>query len=470
MALIFALLLASLSGPGFAKVPPRTRSPVTSGNQAIEIDDLDNNPNTTPNANMVQGADAANPDLPFVAGATYIDWNDLALPAGGPPAGKYALIDGTGPADDGFAGTGTSSCLQPDHAAPQKEDVYRAYLANNSQYLYFGLIDKSANGDSRHIILFHKNPLTVGASCAGDGSLISLDLTPSDRIVRATFKPSATEPAAQVYTVVGDPAPMLIDAAANFANTSVWTPGALAINFAVNTTAIPADRLGFGEPNSSPVIAETFGEGAASLAALGVPSCGGQYQVSVITRSSGSGGGEAKDFIGGVYDFGSLAVTGSLTPSCDLAFGYSAQATDQNGANLPDDDVTYEWSCNDGALTFTGKSGTEAPVAAGTYNCTVTATQTSSSCTAAAADLTTTVTRRLQSPFRPTRPDRPAPSRARPDSITATSAPSASLPTRAAVTARTPTAGRAPVRTRPRPATARLPPAQWIFPTATTAR
>jgi hypothetical protein len=120
------------------------------------------------------------------------------------------------------------------------------------------------------------------------------------------------------------------------------------------------------------LVANIFGEGAVSLSSLGISSCGGVYNVSVVTRTTATGNGEAKDYIGGIYDFGSLTVTGSLTPSCQAEFGYSAQAKDQAGNDL-NTGVDYNWSCNNGDLTWSGKAGTQTNVLPATYNCSVTA-------------------------------------------------------------------------------------------------
>jgi len=396
---VFVILAVTLGMAGSgervsAQNPPQQISGYL-GNQAIEIDDLDNNPFTTPNANMVSGSPdtcpgSPDPDCPLLVGFTYIDWNDLAVQTSpyGPPAGKYALIDGTGNSDDSFGGTGGSSCLQPAKSPPPKQDIARAYLANNNQYLYFGLVDGTANGSSRHVILFHQNPVTfANATCAGDGHEMSLDLMPGDRMIVAFFQPSATEPAAVVYSVIDDPLNMLMNDAVNFANTALWLKTDTAVNFAVNTTDIPSDLLGGGVS----LKANIFGEGAVSLASLGITGCGGVYNVSVVTRTTATGSGEAKDYIGGVYDFGSIEVTADLTPSCDAEFDYSAQAKDQAGVSLPDDDVTYAWTCNNGdSLTFTGKSGTQA-ADPDTYTCSLSATQISSGCNATKTDLSVNV-------------------------------------------------------------------------------
>src|SRR5262249_34905470 len=153
--------------------------------------------------------------------------------------------------------------------------------ANNNQFLYFGLVDASPNGDSRHVIIFHKNPIDSGESCAGNGNILRLDLTPQDRMILAIFHPSASEPAARPFSVVGDPANQLIDQASNFSNAALWSPGAPAVNFAVNTTNIPNDVLGGGVAD----VADTFGEGAVSMSDLGINACsGGKFFVTVITR------------------------------------------------------------------------------------------------------------------------------------------------------------------------------------------
>lgn len=360
--------------------------------KGIQIDDLDNDPLTTPDANMTSNPAVAN-DRNLPAGvpafSSYIDWNDLAVQTNGvwgPPPGQYALIDGQGNSDDSFGGTGGSSCLQPAKSPPPKQDVARAYLANNSQYLYFGLVDGTANGSSRHVILFHKNPVVADmtTTCAGDGHEITVQLTPKDRMIVAFFQPSAAEPAGRVFSIADGAdlsAPLLMNDAVNFANPALWTQIDTAVNFAVNTTAIPADLLG-GDVSLK---ASVFGEGAVTLSSLGISSCGGSYYVSVVTRTTATGNGEAKDFIGGKYDFGSISVTADLTPSCLAQFGYSAQAKDVGGSNIADADASYAWACKPNTVTPTGKSGTQA-AAAGNYACTVTATQISSGCTAQASD------------------------------------------------------------------------------------
>lgn len=366
IALVAVLALTLAGQPGAVAQGDLPTISGNIGDNAIEIDDLDDDPNTTPDANLEEGPNpATDPDLPFIVGATYIDWNDLA-PAG---PGEHVFFDPSGPTDDSFAGTSTRSCLQPAHSAPQKEDILRVYMADNGEYLYFGLADLSPSGDSRHVILFHKNPLQLGESCAGDGQQVRLQLTSDDKLIRATFKPSANEPASQVYSVVSPGSTMFIDEAANYSDGALWTPTAAVANFAVNLSDLN-DELGGGVN----VPAETFGEGAVALSDLGVPACGASYYVSIITRSSGSGGGEAKDFVGGVYNFPSIYITGSVTPSCQAEFGYSAQAyyDDAFTMPIPDGDVTYDWTC-DGGVDPMGKSGTQS-AAENMYNCSVTAT------------------------------------------------------------------------------------------------
>jgi hypothetical protein len=398
LVLVLAVTLVGQPSAMSAQGMLQSTVPAISGNigdLAIEIDDLDDNPNTTPDANMTTGGvtddmcsatvitGEEDSHCPYIDTASgYIDWNDLA-PA---DPGEHVFQDGSGSEDDSFAGTSTRSCLQPAHAAPQKEDILRVYMADNGEYLYIGLVDLAPTGDSRHVILFHKNPVQLGEKCAGDGQQMRLQLTADDKLIRATFKPSADEPTSQVYSIVADTLdPMYMDEAANYSNTALWEPTAEVASFAVNLADL-TDDLGGGVS----VPAETFGEAAVALSDLNVSPCG-TYYVSIITRSSGSGGGESKDYVGGIYQFPPIYVTGSLTPSCEEQFGYTAQAYYDDQFTLPiPTGVSYDWTC-DGGVDPQGQSGTQ-PADPGTYNCTVTATLTDApTCTATSAPLSVEV-------------------------------------------------------------------------------
>lgn len=392
---LMLLLAASFVGQPAARVAAASQTDAIQtivgniGNNAIEIDDLDNNPNTTPDADLQVGPPSGvcpgspDPDCPLISGFTYIDWANLA-PA---DPGHFVFYDGTGNTDDSFAGSSTNSCLQPDHAAPQKQDILRVYMADNGQYLYVGLVDLNATGDSRHIILFHKNPVTFGEACSGNGQQMYLQLDPGDKLIRVTFQPSQSEPASQVYSLVHTPGNLYIDQATDFADTTLWQPTAQAANFAANLSVL-TDPLGGG----ASIPAGAFGETAFPLSVLGVPPCGASYNVSVITRSSGSGGGASKDYLGGVYNFPSIYATGSLTGSCTNQISYSAQAYFDAAFQepIPDGQVSYVWTC-DGGLSLSGKSGTVSATP-GTYNCTVLATLINSpSCNATSGNLSATV-------------------------------------------------------------------------------
>lgn len=147
------------------------------------------------------------------------------------------------------------------------------------------------------------------------------------------------------------------------------------INNSINTPAPPWGHVsGQGNWVGGNLERFEFGEAKAPLSLLpGVNSCGGSAYVQLRTRSSSTENSDLKDTTKIFqFEFGGPSTSGSLTPSCDLDFGYSA--VNATGGTGP---YTYNWQfqkSTDAGTTWTnvgspvtGQTSTYTAPSAGLY-------------------------------------------------------------------------------------------------------
>lgn len=197
--------------------------------EAIEIDDLDNNVATFPDANLTSGSEPNHKDLPPIGvcdggtqdtklcdpaapalctagggtcesglqscegAANYIDWANLAIstlsPDGGDPIGSVAdhrILDWTA-ANDFTSLHG--ECLNDGSVHP-KEDFTQSYLANNDRFIYFAQERRTNNGNSTfYWFLTHEAPIIDTSLCTtgGDRGQVQFKLSQGDVRVVVAF-------------------------------------------------------------------------------------------------------------------------------------------------------------------------------------------------------------------------------------------------------------------------------------------
>lgn len=366
---------------------------------AIEIDDINDDPpmagdpSTVADANLEAGADADNPDLPAVGGATYIDWDDLAITnltgAGAAPLGSvedHRILDWTANGDKTMFKPQARSCLNSGSVLP-KEDFTQSYIASNNDYLYFGQERRTNNGNSVYYwLLTSKAPyLVANDDCDGSGDLsggnrgqLTFDLSAGDVEILVNF-PSSGDPAGGgVYFRVYSGADSGPVAAKEAVFHSGWGFGTTPVDRFALLLAEEFDGIDYsgddayppwggitkqGNPTDTGTYTTAgFAEWAVDLSGLfgGGGSCGNSIFITGMSRSS-TGQDDAltepsalKDLIGPkMYSFGDITASASLVGSCTesttppgLEFTFSASAVGIDGTTpIPAANLFCEWTC-----------------------------------------------------------------------------------------------------------------------------
>jgi hypothetical protein len=405
---------------------------------ALEMDDIDGgdpvagDPTTVEDANVQSGGGANDPDLPFIAGATYIDWDDLtladttAVPLGSVENNR--ILDFTANDDFTMFRPQAKSCLNDGSVLP-KEDFTQSYIANNDFFLYFAQERRTNNGNSVYYWLLTQNPPIVveGGDCGSNTrGQVQIALTMGDVELLVNF-PDSSDPAGGGVFFRQHAGP---DTGYLTARDAVFDAGWGPLqtgpinNLAVNIdTGDPDDALphwgGFSK-QGNPIAQDgntydtaTFAEWAIDLTDFfaGGAICGERLFVTGLSRSSTGQVGDLtepsalKDLVGPkLYSFGEITASATLTPDCALGFTYSASAVGIDGVTpIPVDDLDCEWDCTavsngdsrDVTLTPDANScsGTgqvaNSDTRPATISCTVTVSDTLSSCEDDASDGTT---------------------------------------------------------------------------------
>jgi len=360
--------------------------------EAIEIDDLDDDVSTAPDANLapVDGVNLpahtpSNPPCP--GGAVYIDWADLSVstlsPDGGNPVGSvedHRILDWTAAND--FT-TLHGECLT-DGSAHAKEDFTQSYLANNDKFLYFGQERRTNNGNSTfYWFLTHEPPILDTSVCTtgGDRGEVQFKLSQDDVRVVVAFSGSG---GITIFTnnFTGGPTAYLPPKGTlkDSSDGAVFNPGWLGFqkpvkNLALNIADSPhAGDDGFapwggitnqGKIELDPGTFEDgeFAEWAVDLADVfpgGGNLCGQELFVTGISRAATGDpdkiteSADLKDIIGPkLFSFGSISAEVILTPApCGDSFTYEVITTGASGEIVPD---SIQWTCttdNGDPVTF----------------------------------------------------------------------------------------------------------------------
>lgn len=379
---------------------PTNQSPVASSSPElntfisdwIQIDVLSGGPG---DANLVQATDAdgtASINLPAGGSGSYIDWQDLWG-----NIANHRLIDTDDPVSglDRTAFPGSNSCVGPANVL-SKMDLTYVGVASNSSMVYLAALRSANNGDAGYYWLFtRKAPHRIpgAAPCSTAQELLSYDISgpdpatgaKGDVLIGGHFKPSSA-PLLTVYTATRDQNGVVAVDAINFAS-SLWqvsSSGVAAVG--VNTTVTsPGD---WGTDGVKSLVGSNLGETLFAEAAVplgvftGGSSCGETYYGSVITRSSGSGGTspDLKDLAGPArFNFGSLEIKASLTPTCDMIPSYGLDSATGPGGE-PIASPHCLWTFDDRSAIVETCSGSHPFAVAGAHHGTVTVTDPASGC------------------------------------------------------------------------------------------
>jgi hypothetical protein len=405
-------------------------------NQALEMDDIDGlppvsgNSATVADANLASGDTDNDPNLPVDPGATtYLDWADLNITnLTGPnaaPLGSvedHRILDFTANDDFTILSPSNASCLNDGSALP-KEDFTQSYIANTNTHLYFGQERRTNNGNSVYYWILSQNPPIVVAdpSCGGNTrGQVQFNLTEGDIELLVNFPDSSDPAGGAVFFRPYSGADSGYVPAKEAVFHANWSDTLAPVdNIAVNIAQAPhAGDDGFGpwggiDSHGDPVATgsyttASFAEWAVDLNTVfgGLALCGKQLFVTGLSRASTGQVGSIdepsslKDIVGPkLYSFGAISATASLTPSCNLTFGYTGGGFGIDGVTpIPTSDLAASWVCTDGdgrgvsmdtaALSGTGSVplGDSSP---DTIDCTLTITDTPSGCTAEATASTT---------------------------------------------------------------------------------
>jgi hypothetical protein len=429
---------------------------------ALEMDDTDflTNPNNTnppglpvsgidssvADANLQEGADPNNdPDLPFVGGATYKDWEDVGIqdiftvPFGS--VEDHRILDWTANDDETMFRPQSDSCVNDGSVVP-KQDFTQSYIANNNDYLYFAQERRTNNGNSVYYwLLTHLAPRVVfndDCSAAQTKGQLQFTLSTGDLEVVLNFPDSSNPAAGSVFLreFVGGPTGWLEarDAVFDAGWVTQSSPDPIE-NFAVNINVSGGmetdDIIGSwgGLSAQGNKIAQgtnefdtaQLAEWAINLGQVfdGAAICGQRLFLTGISRASTgqvdnpTEPSAIKDLVGPkLYSFGQIDAALQISPICeagvvtlsnDYKFTYSATATGIGGDSLPPEDVMCDVSCQSTAPCMdpnlapddaTGCTGTGtiprmdgAPAAAKCeVTCSATVSQQSTSCSTDASD------------------------------------------------------------------------------------
>lgn len=255
-----------------------------------------------------------------------------------------------------------------------KYDITQAYIANNQDYVYFGMERRGNNGTTAFDFEFNQNVSTVGGyipkRTIGDilltfemqGSGTSGSATP--HIFRWTGSAYVEQTVAGVVTSINNvevkPAPWgYVDSKGNW----VLSPDIPRFMFA--EAAVPLSVLPF------------------------INACGGNAYVQVRTRSSATATSDLKDTTKIFrYVFAGPSATANISPTCGLQINYDATGSKDSRGVENSSSLTYSWqfqknSASDGSGSWsnagspvTGQTGTFTAPSSGFYRALLTVTET----------------------------------------------------------------------------------------------
>jgi hypothetical protein len=299
-----------------------------------------------------------------------------------------------------------------------KQDLVEGTLANNSEYVYFGLSRQGTNGSSSYFWIFTQVPPHIH----GAENRLTYDVTEGDILFVGDFDPSATD-LLQVYQAKPGSATDPNDDSDNIPaqdmatpeNTDIWQSATGSVLGALNTTitepgttfhtaaGIPSNQLTKGGDFAP----GAFAEGAVDLNLFtGGATCGGGvFHGTVITRPSRSRNSDLKDLISPfVLNLGNISATASVSGGCDSKLDFSmSSVTGPLGNSLVLSSLSCDWVVKDSngvtvydpasagcdaTYSFDITSDGTAPDAADTYTASVSISGSGdfSSCSATASD------------------------------------------------------------------------------------
>ncbi|MDO8683448.1 MAG: hypothetical protein Q7N50_08205 [Armatimonadota bacterium] len=269
-----------------------------------------------------------------------IDWRLKDLEA---PRTLVGILDGVGNADPSILSPG--SILSAGSMLP-KQDITRVWLSNNRTYFFLAEERRSNNGSSAYHLFVTKNEPTAIL-----GQPVVFYLENGDLEIRICFpRGSAPEDASITIQQVRDLTETYPVQVTDIWSSGVFQPSSILVEFAINTS--PTDAID-GAKDSKGVLTGTydtacFAEAAVPLELVGIPPCGAQAYMTVVTRSSCSLTSDVKDIGGPVrYGFGGSAlVVATPTVDCTTTVGFSATAS---GGTTP---YTFNWYDNESSTPF----------------------------------------------------------------------------------------------------------------------
>lgn len=359
------------------------------GNQSIEID---NNANLFPgdgNANIKNPGAAAdwvkdslvNTDVdtdPNDSVAVGITPNVTGAAGGTGHWNGVRVVDGVAGGDQDIFLTGgkendTSSWnVGAGSVGSSKYDITQAYIANNQQYIFFGMERRGNNGTTAFDFEFNQ----VGTS----GGYVPTR-TVGDVLITFEMQGSGGSGSASPHVYFWNGTTYVEQALGGLPSGLVTS-----IN---NTTVAPAP-WGYVNSNGNWVLSPDlprfeFAEAQVPLSILpGVNTCGGAAFVQVRTRSSSTPNSDLKDTTKIFeYLFGGPDAGAQLTPRCDLTIDYDGSASrNSNGGTTG---LAYSWQFQKlsggvwANVSVTGNttlvSGSVTVAAAGTYRAILTITE-----------------------------------------------------------------------------------------------
>jgi hypothetical protein len=357
--------------------------------KAIQIDDVDGLfPSTTAfsagDGNLFDGPDDPNNstglgdrDLPSVAGADYIDWDDLDLTtlsaATVGSVENFHVVDFVAVGGTKDKTSLSHSCMQ-DQSNAGKADLSQIYIANNEEYLYIGVERLTSSGNTASYWMLTKEPpivRNVQGCIAGPGVVGQLEFKLSDGDVQFLVNTpgfgKVGDARAFVRTFDGATTAYLTPAAAiaHAGWSGALVPAAnLAVSLADKESPGDGGDEGIGHWGSFNDQGNIIATGSFSSAefvefAVGMENifpdqelCGQQLFLTAVSRASTGPQDlvptESSEFMDAVgpklYSFGSISATAEIHPvPCGDSFTYCVDALGLGGDPLPNATVT--WVC-----------------------------------------------------------------------------------------------------------------------------
>ncbi|HKS29678.1 MAG TPA: hypothetical protein VJS44_17770 [Pyrinomonadaceae bacterium] len=265
----------------------------------------------------------------------------------------------------------------PGSVGSSKYDITQAYIANNQDYIYFGMERRGNNGTTAFDFEFNQVGMSGGyipTRTVGD-VLLTFEMQGSGGSGSAT---------PHVYRWNGS---SYVEQ-----NLSSLPPGLVS---SINNVEVKPAPWGYvdskGNWVTSPDIPRfMFAEAAVPLSILpNINPCGGNAYVQVRTRSSATATSDLKDTTKIFrYVFAGPSATGVISPTCGLQINFTAAGSADSRGVVNSSALTYSWqfqrnSSSDGTGTWSnvggavsGSSGTFTAPSAGRYRAVLTVTET----------------------------------------------------------------------------------------------